>query len=361
MKNKTFVILIGSVLGVALIGWLVLISGLFKKDKKPKDKTPEIPEGYVSVFRRTKSYSVSEDGEKTLQAEYSYDEFGRLIKETDYNVSGSVSYEKTWSYNSRGGIGEYRRESEDGVLICEEIYDDDGNLLSVKDVISEIHFYDDLGKPTKTEYYSRDKLFREDIYADAREKLTYSYEFYGNSEDYYQGIHDGRILMYSTVLDENGRVKEIFQYNDYAGAVDEKVVYERDNEGNVIKISCYSEGILCRTEEYEYEDKTAYIGSELKPTKKIVKRHGIVEHYKVYEYMPDFGAVSEEDYSGDGTRYSVWDDLWGFFYQFDSYGNPCKRMERYGDKEVLSEENTFTRMIIPEEYMTGYDRKIAGR
>ncbi len=65
LSKKTFIILVSSVLLVALIGWVVLLSGLLKKDKKPKDGTvtpkepkyelPEVPEGYVLVFRQTES------------------------------------------------------------------------------------------------------------------------------------------------------------------------------------------------------------------------------------------------------------------------------------------------------------------
>ena len=72
LSKKTFIILVSSVLLVALIGWVVLLSGLLKNDKKPKDGTvtpkepkyelPEVPEGYVLVFRQTESYDVSEKG-----------------------------------------------------------------------------------------------------------------------------------------------------------------------------------------------------------------------------------------------------------------------------------------------------------
>jgi hypothetical protein len=77
-QQKGFVILLGSVVGVALIVWVVLVFGIFRKDKEEKPKKeeksrdwitsdgkrtydlPEVPDGYKLVFRETAMYYVME-------------------------------------------------------------------------------------------------------------------------------------------------------------------------------------------------------------------------------------------------------------------------------------------------------------
>ena len=56
LTKKAFIILVSSVLLVALVGWILLISGLLKKDRKrdgtvkpkeSKDVIPEVPRGML--------------------------------------------------------------------------------------------------------------------------------------------------------------------------------------------------------------------------------------------------------------------------------------------------------------------------
>ena len=410
LSKKTFIILVSSVLLVALIGWVVLLSGLLKKDKKPKDGTvtpkepkyelPEVPEGYVLVFRQTESYEVSEKGKKSLRTEFEYDENGRkiseksydidgnldrrivylydvhgnLLKQTSYDASDVLLHEWEYGYNEQGSIIEERDNSTvkiyDGKgnllfekhknadggesIIIENRYSEDGLLLEYINhdlEYREVYSYDSLGRLIKTEYYSYGALEKEDIYVTPTLRETY---------DYTGAV--SRFLKDRSELDDKGRLVHEFVYNE-DGSVYVDQVNEYDEDGNRTKVLRYRGGEFDVWIEYEYADKAAFFGTFLRPTKSIAKREdGTVDYYIEAEFLPGFGRIREQYFNGDGTRREEadYDGLWGYSCKRDSYGNPICTVRCLGDREVISEEFKFTPMVIPVDCMTDYDRRLAG-
>ncbi|MBO4669889.1 MAG: hypothetical protein J5648_08000 [Lachnospiraceae bacterium] len=411
LSKKTFIILVGSVLLVALIGWVVLLSGLLKKDKKPKDGTvtpkepkyelPEVPEGYVLVFRQTESYDVSEKGKKSLRTEFEYDENGRkisekrydedgsldrrivylydvhgnLLKQTSYDASDVLLHEWEYGYNEQGGIIE---ERDDNAIV--KIYDGKGNLLFEKhknadggeNIIKEnrysedgllleyinhdteyreVYSYDSLGRPVKTEYYSDGALTREEIYVTPTLRETYDYT--GTVRRY---------LRITVELDEEGRIIHEIGYNEDGSVANERI-NEWDKDGNIIKGVSYNNGEFSYWTEYEYADKAAVFNSYLRYTKATSKSEdGTVNYYRECEYLPGFGRIREQYFNADGTRREEedYDGLWGYSCKRDSYGNPICSVKCLGNREVIIEEFKFTPMVIPADCMTDYDRRLAG-
>ena len=173
LSKKGFVILFGSVLGVALIVWVVLIFGIFRKDKNEKKipewvtsgkaqtyELPDVPEGYELVFRLVAEYDVSESGKVVLRAKYLYDADGNSTEsvyyyedgkyaggtkyvtnsdgsktEITYDEKKAVKEETVWKYDSNGNTTEYitKRAVSDGRLVFSDRvtyeYDADGNKI----------------------------------------------------------------------------------------------------------------------------------------------------------------------------------------------------------------------------------------
>ena len=410
LSKKTFIILVSSVLLVALIGWVVLLSGLLKKDKKPKDGTvtpkepkyelPEVPEGYVLVFRQTESYDVSEKGKKSLRTEFEYDENGRKISEKSYDVDGSldrhivylydvhgnlvkqtaynardiVISELEYVYNEQGGIIEERENSivsiydGKGNLLLEKYktndgeeginhefrYSEDGLLLEYNDYTSEyreLYSYDSLGRPIKTEYYSYGALEKEDIYVTPTLRETYDYTETAS-----------RYLRITDELDEEGRIIHEIGYNEDGSVANERI-NEWDEDGNILKVVSYNNGEFSYWTECEYADKAAVFNSYLRYTKATSKSEdGTVNYYNECEYLPGFGRIREQYFNADGTRREEedYDGFWGYYCKKDSYGNPICSVKCLGDREVIIEEFKFTPMVIPVDCMTDYDRRLAG-
>ena len=420
LSKKVFIILTGSVLLVALIGWVVLVSGLLKKDKKPdgeekskngtftpkepKYEIPEVPDGYVMVFRQTSRYEVADNGVRTLRAEMEYDEYGREISETGYDIEGAFSHREVYEYDERGNVikrTEYDESgfvlyvweavyNEQGVMIerrdnaLRDYFDDNGNLLYEKYILysgeegidaeyrysddgklievyrhdseyREIYTYDDLGRPLATRYYSDGALEKEDIYVSPNLRETY---------DYTEPV--GRYLRCRDELDDEGRIiHEVIYETNGAESIDR--VNEYDADGNIIKSIRYENGEFDYWYEYEYADKTAFFGTYLRPTKATSKKEdGTIDYYRETEWLPGFGRIREQQFNGDGTRKESDSDYfgtgwWGYCCKKDSYGNPICNVSCVGDREVVMEEFKFTPMVSPEEYLTDYDREVTRR
>lgn len=422
LSKKTFIILVGSVLLVALIGWVVLLSGLLKNDKKPKDGTvtpteavavplaleynlPEVPEGYVLVFRQTANYSVLDTGEKVLHQDFEYDGNGRLISDKTYNNDGSIYCESVYSYDETGNktlviyydsegtsreeettyyangvISEYRENhtktlyDEQGRKLYSVNTDETGKETVIEEcryssaglltehlsgliigsnefLHKELHFYDSLGNPTKTEYYYYGELSKEEVYLTPTLRETYFIE--GTS----------RYLDEKCELDGKGRITHKWRYDVEDGSVESENLQEWDDDGNLVKVVTYNKGEFLYMTEYEYADKTAFYNSELRCTKAISEQEdGSVEYYVEREYMPGIGRIREQYFYADGKRMALedYDGYWGYYSKKDSYGNPIIRVNCFGDREDLVEEFEFTPMAIPAAYMNDYDRRLAG-
>ena len=160
LSKKVFIILTGSVLLVALIGWVVLVSGLLEKDKKPdgeekskngtftskepKYEFPEVPDGYVMVFRQTSRYEVADNGVRTLRAEMEYDEYGREISETVYDIEGAFSHREVYEYDERGNVIKQAEYDESGFVLYmwEAVYNEQGVMIERRDNALRDYFDD---------------------------------------------------------------------------------------------------------------------------------------------------------------------------------------------------------------------------
>lgn len=404
LSKKKSLILVGSMLLAALVGWIVLVSVLFNnaKDKEPKEMLPEVPDGYVLVFRQTAEYRISDEG-RQLCREYEYDENGRKTKDKTY-FEGELSYFLVYVYDAQGReIKETRYDADgSGVWVNEKVYDEEGRLKEARydnsttyydddgrelykktvtdtgeEIISEewrysddgrllenrknssgykiLYFYDSAGNLMRVERYSGEQLTDEEIYPDSPNEMElYSYE-------------DGsRYLSQKQIKDENGNIIYQIRYMKDGSIVHERT-REYDSEGRMTKELQYVDGSFYSWYEYEYKDSTAFYLGAPGPTKMTAKKEdGTISYYIEAEYVQDFGLVSERYYNEDGTRNEQWDidygkNYWGYYTKYDSYGNPSCVVSCNGDEENVIKEYIFTPMAIPAECMSDYDRRDKGK
>ena len=401
LSGRTLVLLVGGVLGAALIAWLVLVIGIFggktKKNneesdgKSPKPTVPaEVPKGMVVVYRATAEYTYAEDGKRVKTSTAQYDDFGRITEWTYYSEDGSATDGNTYRYDEKGNLVE-KAEIYYGEILERYVmtYDENGVLLR-RDT-----FFRDNEQPLSTEYYNKNgKVIREDtingtsLYTDDGEL----YESKSGDKYTVQSVlsDDGRILertnfqLYHTVHEKfvydeaTGKLTEMLKWND--GELTNRTVYQGqiryiygcrngepldmqnpsscqkdtlDEYGNVLSSIFESiDGVFTRTD-YEYSPESAKMG---KYTKLIhYNRDGTVTDYTEYEYSKAWQELKETTYAADGSEFArhhwIFDNYIGYFWKFDEYGNPVRRMAHLSDQDVLVSEYEYVPMVIPKEYM----------
>ncbi|MBO4484418.1 MAG: hypothetical protein J5738_03425 [Lachnospiraceae bacterium] len=240
LSKKGFVILFGSVLGVALIVWVVLIFGIFRKDKNEKKipewvesgkaqtyELPAVPEGYELVFRQVATYDVSKEGKVVLREKYLYDADGNSTESVYYDEDGkydggtkyvtnsdgskteitydekkAVKEETVWKYDSNGNTTEY----------ITELADIDGLLVERKRVTYE---YDaDGNKIRETSYFIDGTVYSDCTYDASGKPLM---EQLGGIATYYTYNENGDLLLKKQVNLWDPEDEVIVEENIYGG------------------------------------------------------------------------------------------------------------------------------------------------
>ena len=394
MNRKTLLILVGGVLGAALIAWLVLVIGIFggktKKNNEKSDGTPaEVPEGMVVVYRATAEYTYTTDGERRKSQTAQYDDFGRITEWTTFSEDGSTSGVYTYKYDERGNLVGKIEKTGYGEIKERYVmtYDENGVLLT-RDT-----FFRDNEQPRSSTYFNKDgnairyvSKYETSLYTDDGE----IYECKEINKYTVQSVlsDDGRILertrLYSDytelekfVYDESTRkLKECSTWID--GLLTKKIVYDGlnrytyeydgsngaqkaiscrtetlDEYGNVLSMTFEIEGGGFRKASSEYSADSAKFGS---PTRLInYDLDGSVKDYIIYEYSKAGQVLKEYYYNGDGSEkphhYWIYDNYIGKYWELDENGNPVRLMTHLTDQDIAVKEYEYIRMVIPKEYM----------
>lgn len=335
LDKKSRYILFGSIAGVIVIACVLILGGIFhKKNKGPKYDIPEVPDGYVLVFRLVSEYDVY-DGQKTPITLCEYDDHGNLLLEkVKYRNSGYADFDRITEYTlnesgrpvriktsyasgdvrteereydpdarqmkaeiSEAGTTETHRYQYDerGILILEEHFGENGRLSE------SIAFESDengLLVCMDQKVFSDIELSRETVVRwDRRptgtlEKLSYlerMYDVYGVSSETEQvslfdsqenqiaeyRIQDGNKVdeaEYECTYDEDGRLKQMI---GPGGITD---YYEYDKKGRVVSVESWD-----ITRHYEYDSH----GNVIKEyTTDAGQDSAEVKNYTEYVYKP---------------------------------------------------------------------------
>lgn len=291
ISKKGFVILFGSVVGVALIVWVVLVFGIFRKDKEEKPKKeeksldwitsdgkqtydlPEVPDGYKLVFRETAMYYVSEDGKVVLGVKHDYDEAGELTKVVEYDEDGKYVGEVKYSTDPDGSTvarayddkkelawESVRKKDSNGntIEVTEKKTNSEGELVLTKE---EIYEYDADGNKVRfTKYNGLGEVIDEIVY-DSEGRILEEYS--GWPKYYYEYDKNGNLLRkiseYDDVTGHNKDVKEEYQYAPDGRLLEyysygDTIKYEYDENGKRVMERKYDLGGTL-TESTEYDER----------------------------------------------------------------------------------------------------------
>ena len=205
------------------------------------------------------------DNYRSLNAEYQYDNFGRISR-VDFGTEPNIRFD-IYSYNSKGElekISSYYESLENPSNLSKTIvysYDTDGNKIKEQTewfsglMEVEISLYQYNGKKlVKQEYYRDDQLKYYKIFEYENDKLIKEKFLVPNSPDYgtTEHFYDKTLLVYSVQYSNNSKT-------DITG--DERKYYDR-NDNLIRKVanipglssSVYYPGMAFYvTNEYEYE------------------------------------------------------------------------------------------------------------
>ena len=194
LSKKAFLIIVGTVLGIILIAWVLLITGIFKKDKKPhknvlpETKTvrydlPEIPDGYELVFRETGYYRLYENGKKTYLKKMTYDDAGNCLTETEFEEDGKTVksfIESEYDEENREIKRTEYNENRNITLQVSRKYDSDGRMTESVENIRR--YYDDgdlINSRTEQNLYRYDGRGQK-----RKQETTVTGSIYSNMEQY---------------------------------------------------------------------------------------------------------------------------------------------------------------------------------
>ena len=301
LTKKGLCIALGSVLGAALIAWILLVVGIFRKDKKkereafawtpPVYDIPEVPEGYKLVFKKKKVYDVSEYGKKTLRMSYEYDKNGNELLHCYYDENGKINGRIERTYDDQNREISLKETDAEGNIIGEAayIYDQNGKLIERSQNYDTSCYY--LGQPREVYQYDADGTLCSSVFYGTDGAVIYKNTYYPNGN-----------LQKMTKYPYSGNE---FCFNEYLYDEDENLLTctKTDyDEVCVTQENSYSEdGVLLETiERLGHETRTAYSYDKSGLlSKKSIWSNGILSE----EFFYENGLVTEVySYREDGSR-----------------------------------------------------------
>lgn len=351
LTKKKLIILLGAVLGVALITWSILMVSIFRKGKEGREGG-KVPDGYKEIYLLTKETHLTPDGEVESCYSYEYDGNGNKIrevyecfrdgekdywqtKEYEYDSAGLVTKETItgkdtnstqyeYTYDQKGNMIRETSTSENGRILSEWTYSDDGLLLKytsdwydyMKRHISydkDIYEYDDTGRLIKEQNYRCDELIKTVTYPEPGKRMTYKYRYDEGSED-----APPEYLELEEWLDENENVLKELKYT--------------------------SSGKLTDSGEYEYTEQSLKAETYARKVSKDKNGETTYEtNREFYVGYDDTVLISKEirkDYkTGEES---------GYYYTFDKNGNPVARTDYDSDgTSFISNKREYKRFVVP--------------
>lgn len=271
-QNNKMLILIGAVLCAALCVWVILVTGIFRKDKKKETigeserggnsvtATPT-PAEYVCgffadsvkiavVFRKTAEYRVADDETKIPVEKNTYDADGNILSNTRYDEEGQVSATTEYLYDEAGFLQKKTEYDGKGTAVgwTEYVRDKEGNVTSERysiqiGIFSVAEYeYGENGKLTSKRYYyySPDSPYEKEEYkyGESENLLEYRIVYRGDETvrlDRYTYDTENRLLL-RTVSDEGKEIGRA-EYTYEAG----KVTVIRSEFGEQVERTVYDD------------------------------------------------------------------------------------------------------------------------
>lgn len=352
-KKKGFGIVIGTILCAALIAWVVLIVGIFRKDKKPEKQSPEVTkpaeqqetepeENEPKVYR---VYRVTEEsyirGGKTFPSTQTvYTEHGQMKEQKKY-INGELftvitceydgpwlrerterdstgnliqSLEYTRNPNNGKPVAEYTRNG-DGLVLCRVTYGywENGRtktkFIATEDDIyrSERYYYAEDGKPERVERISKDHVISNEtyLYDEQRRLVSRAVSDEEGTEREYAYTYEGSlktetISSYGIVTDKNVYDSEdrlIESYDMYGDGF--CLVMKKEYSGkNCVKVTDYvpQTGKEQSVTEWKYDEN----GNLLRKTAAVCpENEWITTESDEFEYDADGRLIGEKSYYWD--------------------------------------------------------------
>lgn len=233
----------------------------------------EIEEGWGS-----RRYYDAEGNELTINEYYKltytveeYDDSGKCIKKTEYNVEKQVQSIITFTYDENGNLASelktdnsnmkvWEKTYKNGVLYSESLYKN--GLLDIENV-----------------YYENGNL---------QEKTTH-----------YQGMYNKIV----EVFHENGKLSKLISY-DYSGAY--TVSHYNDKELCIESESFDAEDKLQKAYRYEYDEKDRIVKQSIYGSDNALKEYSIREYYTetlciITRYDANGNELGKHDTGNDGS------------------------------------------------------------
>ena len=306
LNKKTYLIAVGTVLGVILIAWVLLISGIFKKNKKNRKEpeTPdkgnaeigeynigEVPEGYQLVFRRIASYTVTEDGKRIPYWTCEYDENGNAMKSVHYDEEENITATVFYTYDSLNR------------KITAKSFDEKQRVIS-----SEYWEYDGINRETVYEYTHmsyegseyKKTIVRKQSY-DASGELSIKEE--DNSTTYKNGTTERSVSKEEYFRDGNGKRVKTSGTTEYNGRImdfEKEEAWDAEGRRTIDGISQGTNGVFTSIIYFYYDyDKNGNLLSER------VRSSEKERITKEYVYSEQGVLRKGILYSFDGTAYQT--------------------------------------------------------
>ena len=317
LSKKGFVILFGSVLGVALIVWVVLIFGIFRKDKNEKKipewvtsgkaqtyELPAVPEGYELVFRLVAEYDVSESGKVVLREKYLYDADGNSTESVYYDEDGKYYYGTKYVTNSDGSKTEITYDEEKAVK--EET----------------VWKYDSNGNTTECITKSADN----DGLLVFRSRVTYEYDADGSIIRWTSYLIDGTVYLDFTydasgkpLMERRGGIATYSTYNENGDLLlkTEVKLWDPDDEVIVEENIYGGDGLLLEHRKNETIELYGYNNSGVLAWKKTYDSKGTLKNLEEYDEKGLLIKTTQK-YDYDAAE-------WVIVLEYDDNGNEIKR------------------------------------
>lgn len=406
LTKKKLIILLGVVLGVALITWGVLMVSIFHKGKA-KNKDRKVPAGYKEVYLLTKRTDLDDVGGVYKCWKYEYDDRGRLVRESEDeywndDISSDVC---TYEYDENGRqkqktcehylndekcswqIWEYEYNSEG--LVAAKTYTEDrngfGNSYTRRNVYSynqkgikvretfsapeftEDFFYNDDGNllremyytpsgievPVKECTYSEDGLilteyeYRDDGLREICDRTIYEYDASGTliNKQYYK---NEKPTVTVTCPEPGKRMTYMYKYeNEYDENPHKYLSTEEwlDEQENVLKCIRYDgSGEFYGIVEYEYSEQSLKAKTYAK--KVAIDGNGKVmyETNREFYVKPDNSvSILKETFYHPETGEET-----GYYYTLTNNGYPSTLIEISSDGNTYVDEKwEYTRFVVP--------------
>lgn len=408
LTKKKLIILLGVVLGVALITWGVLMVSIFHKGKA-KDKDRKVPAGYKEVYLLTKRTDLDDVGGVYKCWKYEYDDLGRLVRESedeywDDDISSDVC---TYEYDENGRqkqktcehylndekyswqIWEYEYNSEG--LVAAKTYTEDRNGfgdsytrrnvysynqkgIKVRETFSapeftEDFFYNDDGNLLRAVYYTPSGIevpVKECTYSEDGLILT-EYEYLHNGlmeicdtgSTIYEYDASGTLInkqhyrnekptVTVTCPEPGKRMTYMYKYeNEYDENPHKYLSTEEwlDEQENVLKCISYDDsGELYRIDEYEYSEQSLKAKTYAKTVAKDEDGKVLYEINREFYVKPDNSASILKE----TDYYPETDKETGYYYTLTNNGYPSTLIVINSDGNTYVDEKwEYTRFVVP--------------